>query len=144
MSLSPAEKQRLYDAIAPHLEAIGALFKDPRITLVVRTPGLPKGDFIMTSFQPAHFQNHRQAARTAHASRSDPELARMKYRLLSTTALVAAGMLATFGMAVAQTAPTAASIQIVLGGYLYNFLEARIENIDAFLAAPRETEGGRS
>lgn len=48
MSLTPAEKLRLLRGIAPHLEAIGNLFKNPRVTLLVRTPELPDGDFIMT------------------------------------------------------------------------------------------------
>jgi outer membrane protein OmpU len=46
----------------------------------------------------------------------------MKKQLLSTSALVAAGVLATAGTASAQTAPASSPIQITVGGYMYNFL----------------------
>jgi len=46
----------------------------------------------------------------------------MKKQLLSTSALVAAGMMATAGAASAQTAPASSPIQITVGGYMYNFL----------------------
>jgi len=45
----------------------------------------------------------------------------MKKQLLSTSALVAAGMIATTGSASAQTAPASSPIQITVGGYMYNF-----------------------
>jgi predicted porin len=46
----------------------------------------------------------------------------MKKQLLSTSALVAAGLVATAGAASAQTAPASSPIQITVGGYMYNFL----------------------
>jgi porin-like protein len=46
----------------------------------------------------------------------------MKKQLLSTSALVAAGMMATAGTASAQTAPASSPIQITVGGYMYDFL----------------------
>ncbi|HEX9461003.1 MAG TPA: porin [Alphaproteobacteria bacterium] len=44
----------------------------------------------------------------------------MKKQLLSTSALVAAGMIATTGSAVAQ-APASSPIQVTVGGYMYQF-----------------------
>ncbi|HTY69440.1 MAG TPA: porin [Alphaproteobacteria bacterium] len=46
----------------------------------------------------------------------------MKKQLLSTSALVAAGLVATAGAASAQTAPASSPIQITVGGYMYQFL----------------------
>lgn len=46
----------------------------------------------------------------------------MKKQLLSTSALVAAGVIASAGAASAQTAPASSPIQITVGGYMYNFL----------------------
>jgi len=46
----------------------------------------------------------------------------MKKQLLSTSALVAAGLMATAGAASAQTAPASSPIQITVGGYMYQFL----------------------
>ncbi len=45
----------------------------------------------------------------------------MKKQLLSTSALVAAGVMASAGTASAQTAPASSPIQITVGGYMYNF-----------------------
>jgi len=45
----------------------------------------------------------------------------MKKQLLTTSALVAAGMLAAPGLATAQTAPASQPIQITVGGYMYQF-----------------------
>jgi outer membrane protein OmpU len=45
----------------------------------------------------------------------------MKKQLLSTSALVAAGMIATTGTASAQTAPASSPIQVTVGGYMYQF-----------------------
>lgn len=46
----------------------------------------------------------------------------MKKQLLSTSALVAAGMIATSGAASAQQAPASSPIQVTVGGYMYQFL----------------------
>lgn len=40
------------EEIAEHLNAIGALFKNPRVTLVVRIPDLDDGDLVMTQDDP--------------------------------------------------------------------------------------------
>jgi len=46
----------------------------------------------------------------------------MKKQLLTTSALVAAGMMATAGGASAQTAPASQPIQVTVGGYMYQFV----------------------
>lgn len=52
----------------------------------------------------------------------------MKKQLLSTSALVAAGLVATAGAASAQTAPASSPIQITVGGYMYQFLSYTNQN----------------
>lgn len=42
------EMMALYDKIVPHLEAIEALFKHPKVTLLVRAPNLLNGDLLLT------------------------------------------------------------------------------------------------
>lgn len=42
--------------ISPHLDRIGELFKNPKITLLVRTPGEPKADVILTTDSPAEIR----------------------------------------------------------------------------------------
>lgn len=49
MSLTPQQSQQLHSAIARHLSAIGDLFKDPQITLLIRNPDAVDGDVVMTS-----------------------------------------------------------------------------------------------
>ena len=46
----------------------------------------------------------------------------MKKQLLSTSALVAAGMIAASGTAIAQTAPASQPIQVTVGGFMYQAL----------------------
>lgn len=46
----------------------------------------------------------------------------MKKQLLSTSALVAAGLFGAAGAASAQTAPASSPIQVTVGGYMYQFL----------------------
>jgi len=52
----------------------------------------------------------------------------MKKQLLTTSALVAAGMLAAPGLATAQTAPASQPIQITVGGYMYQFFSYVSQN----------------
>jgi hypothetical protein len=51
--LSEIEKRNLYGKVAPKLDAIRELFKNPIVTLVVRSPDLPDGDFIMSEDDPS-------------------------------------------------------------------------------------------
>ncbi len=46
----------------------------------------------------------------------------MKKQLLATSALAAAGLIASAGAASAQTAPASQPIQVTVGGYMYQFL----------------------
>lgn len=39
---------QLHQKLAVHLEQISELFKNPKITLVVRSPDLPDGDVVLT------------------------------------------------------------------------------------------------
>jgi hypothetical protein len=48
MALSEFQRRELYRAIAPKLDAIAKLFKNPKVTLVIRAPDLADGDFIMS------------------------------------------------------------------------------------------------
>lgn len=48
MSLTPQQRDDLYDEIVPFLEKIAKLFKNPKITLVVRAPDLADGDVVIT------------------------------------------------------------------------------------------------
>ena len=38
----------LKDRIAHHADEIAKMFKDPRVTIVVRAPSLPDGDVVVT------------------------------------------------------------------------------------------------
>jgi len=46
--LTREECMALYDQLMPHIEAIERLFKNPRVTLLVRAPDLPDGDLMLT------------------------------------------------------------------------------------------------
>jgi len=46
--LTREECMALYDQLMPHIEAIERLFKEPRVTLLVRAPNLPDGDLLLT------------------------------------------------------------------------------------------------
>jgi hypothetical protein len=46
--MTPDQRDKLYDTITPHLAAIAGLFKNPKVTLVVRAPDLSDGDVVLT------------------------------------------------------------------------------------------------
>ena len=50
--LSALQKLQLHEKIEPHLAAIGQLFKNPKITLLVRAPDVEDGDLILTADDP--------------------------------------------------------------------------------------------
>jgi hypothetical protein len=50
--LSALQKLQLHEKIEPHLKAISKLFKNPKITLLVRAPDAEDGDLILTADDP--------------------------------------------------------------------------------------------
>ncbi len=58
---------RVSDQVSWHLEEIRKLFRDPKLTLVVRTPSVPDGEFILTDDELAKvvatLDKHRDADR---------------------------------------------------------------------------------
>lgn len=65
MSLTPAQTRALHGNLAGHLVEIGRLFKNPKITLIIRAPDLQDGDVVMTddTFDEAKRTIDRAAAR---------------------------------------------------------------------------------
>lgn len=49
MPIFVADRAQLQSRIAPHLDAIAKLFRNPCVTLFVRAPDLKDGDFVMTT-----------------------------------------------------------------------------------------------
>ena len=48
MSLTPEQRDVVYATASHHLEAIAKLFKNPKITLLIRSPDLDDGDVLLT------------------------------------------------------------------------------------------------